>query len=159
MEELQHSLELDDDISLHKKGWTAQYIGWGIFYLTLILAMFGLFGNGPFSHVTKTGSSGIAEYERFLRFESESEVIFRLKNTTDTTYLTIPQSYFAYIDVLRISPLPLRSETRRDSFVYSFVTNGDVNIYVTMMAKKAGYYKGNITAGENTFPISHLIYP
>ncbi len=159
MEELQHSLELEDDISLHKKGWIAQYIGWALFSIMLLLALLGLFGNGPFSYVTKSVGTGTAKYERFLRFESESEVIFRLNDAADTTYLIIPQTYFDYIDVLRISPLPLKSEARGGYFVYSFVTNGGVNIYITVMAKKAGYYNGNIMAGNKTFPISHLIYP
>ena len=58
----------------------------------------GVFGAGPLSHASFASGGAQVQYERFLRFESEAEVIFHLTNIKDTAHLTIPKYAVLEID-------------------------------------------------------------
>lgn len=159
MENMKYSLELEDDIGLHKKGWLIQAIGWSIFFIILLLAVAGLFGTGPLSYTTISQNSDQIEYERFLRFESESEMVIRLNGLSDTVHIKVPTAYDDYIDIVRITPLPFKNEIIAGNTVYSFLARKNATVHVTIMAKKSGYFKGEIIADDSKFQLVHLIYP
>ena len=152
-------LVLDEDLPLHNTGWKVQKIGWTIALLFLIMAALGLFGTGPFSHKILYSGTDTVEFERFLRYESETEVIFTVNNIKDTLTLSIPEKYFAYVNVTTITPLPARNIVNNNVVTYYFPVKGDVKIYCTIMAKKSGKVSENFTVNNRTYIISHLIYP
>lgn len=152
-------LVLDEDLPLHSTGWKVQKIGWTIALLLLIMAALGLFGTGPVSRRILYSGTDAVEFERFLRYESEDEIVFTANNIKDTLTLSIPESYFAYINVTAITPLPSRNVVNNDVVTYYFPAKGNAKIYCTIMAKKSGKVSENFTINNRSYIISHLIYP
>ncbi|HTF28246.1 MAG TPA: hypothetical protein VK625_05335 [Flavitalea sp.] len=152
-------LVLDDDLPLHNTGWKVQKIGWIIALLFLVMAALGLFGTGPASHQVSHNGADVVEFERFLRYESEAEIIFTASNVKDTLTLSIPENYFAYVNVNAITPLPARNSVHNNVVTYYFPVNGDAKIFCTIMAKKSGKVSENFMVNNRPFIISHLIYP
>ena len=152
-------LVLDEDLPLHNTGWKIQRIGWTIALLFLIMAALGLFGTGPVSRKILSNGTDSVEFERFLRYESEAEIIFTANNIRDTLTLSIPEKYFSYVNITAISPLPSRNVVNNDVVTYYFPAKGDAKIYCTIMAKKSGKISENFTINNRSYIISHLIYP
>lgn len=159
LEHIQHNLQLNEQLDLHQKGWVVQTIGWGLLYGALILALLGLFGTGWLSYQKITGPGSEVKYERFLRYESETEMVFNLDQAKDTIILSIPQSYIAYIDVVAIEPLPGKSVIADGQVNYYFPALGRAGIHCTLMAKKTGNVTETVTLNGQPFQLSHLIYP
>lgn len=159
IEPIRHSLELNENIPLHKTGWLIQKIGWGILYTALVLALLGLFGTGPLSHQQKQAGSHVVRYERFMRFESEEELTIQCNQVKDTITLTIPQRYIEYVDIVAIHPLPSRSIITHGQVMHYFPASGNGNIHCTLMAKKTGSITTTIMINNSPVTLSHLIYP
>lgn len=154
-----HNLQLDENLRQHKQGWMVQKIGWAILYLGLILALAGVFGAGPVSYKTKTQNGASVKYERFLRYESESEITFNIRDAKDSITLEIPQPYMEYIDLQSITPLPHSNRTVDNVTTYYFHALHTANIHCIIMAKKTGSITANLTVNEIPFTIAHQIYP
>lgn len=159
IELIKHDLELDEDIPLHRTGWIIQRIGWGVLYTGLILAMLGLFGTGLLSQRKQEINGNELSYERFLRFEAEAQLTFKISDARDSIILIVPQRYTEHIDITAINPLPAKSVITNGQVVYSFPASGHGEIHCTLMAKKPGRITETIIANNSAFTLSHLIYP
>lgn len=159
IEKVQHSLQLDENLGQHKKGWVIQKIGWAVLYAGLILAILGVFGSGPLSYKTQTVNGNIIKYERFLRYEGEAEMTFQIAEAKDTITLQIPQQYMEYVHVRSISPLPLGNQTIDGQTTFFFRGRGTTSIHCNMMAKKSGSVTSTLVVDKTPFTIAHQIYP
>lgn len=159
LERVRHDLQMDENLEQHKKGWMIQKIGWGILYVGLILAVAGIFGTGPLSYQTQSQNGNSVQYERFLRYEAEADMTFKLKDVQDSITLEIPQQYLQYIDVQSITPLPDRNSTVNGVTTYFFHAGGTADIHCKLMAKKSGRVTATIKVNATPFTIAHQIYP
>src|SRR5687767_8063372 len=137
-ERVRHNLQLDENLEKHKQGWLVQKIGWVILYLGLILALAGVFGTGPLSYQTQSRDGNSIKYERFLRYEAESEMTFNIQAAKDSLTLQIPQQYMEYIDLRSITPVPHVNRTVDGITTYYFNALRSANIHCHLMAKKTG---------------------
>lgn len=159
IEHVRHSLQLDENLDQHKKGWVAQKIGWAVLYAGLLLAILGVFGTGPLSYKTQSANGNSIKYERFLRYEGEAEMTFDVTSAKDTITLQIPQQYMEYIQVQAISPIPLGNQTIDGQTTYYFRGQGTASIHCNLMAKKPGSVTSTIVVNKIPFTIAHQIYP
>lgn len=159
IENVRHTLQLDENPDQHKKGWVIQKIGWAVLYAGLIMALLGIFGTGPVSYRTQTANGISIKYERFLRYEGEAEMTFDITEARDTITLQMPQRYMEYIHVQSISPLPLGNKTIDGQTTYYFRGQGAVRIHCVLMAKKSGSITSTIVVNKTPFTIAHQIYP
>ena len=79
IEKVKTSLEIDEDIDLHLKGWIAQRIGWVSMLAFLIASALGVFGTGVLSAVTSKKEAKTLIFERFNRYENEGNLQLNLK--------------------------------------------------------------------------------
>ena len=159
IEKVRHNLQLEEDLEQHKKGWVIQKIGWAVLYIGLILAMLGVFGSGPVSYKTQSANGNSIKYERFLRYEGETEMTFDVADAKDTITLQIPQQYMEYVQVQSISPLPLGNQTIDGQTTFYFRGVGAATIYCNLMPKKPGSVTSTIVVNKTPFTIAHQIYP
>lgn len=152
-------MQLDESLDQHKQGYVIQKIGWAILYLGLILAVAGVFGTGPLSYRTQSQNGNSIEYERYLRYEAEAEMMFKLNDVKDSITLEIPQEYMEYVDLKSITPLPERNRTVNGVTTYYFPAGGTANIHCNLMARKTGSIKATIKLNTTPFTIAHQIYP
>jgi len=159
IEIVKHNLQLDENLNQHRKGWAIQKIGWAVLYTGLVLALLGVFGTGPVSYKTKSENGNSVKYERFMRYESETEMTFEIKGVKDSITLVVPQRYMEYIDVLSITPLPIGNKTIDGETTYYFPGQGRASIHCNLMAKKTGNITATMIVNNIPITIDHLIYP
>jgi hypothetical protein len=159
LETVRHKLQLEENLEQHKKGWVIQKIGWAILFVGLILALAGVFGSGPVSYKTQSQDGNSVKYERFLRYESESEITFNIQDAKDSITLEIPQQYMEYIDLRSMTPVPHVNKTVNGLTTYYFHALRSANIHCHLMAKKTGSITATVKVNETPFTIVHQIYP
>ena len=71
-EHIKHSLELQEDIPLFKRGIHFQRAGIVLMFIFLICGAAGAFGTGPISQQHLTVGTAQIESEKFLRFKDET---------------------------------------------------------------------------------------
>ncbi len=159
MEKIKHSLELDEDMSLFKKGWKIHIIAWVVFYVLIFFAAIGLFGTGPLSYSEVSNEGGRIKYERFLRDEAETEVIITADNVVDAVHLALPQDYLDYIGIVRFNPEPQTRELLNHTVVYTFPATGIARVSMLVKPKMPGRLTTDIMVNGRKFALSHIIYP
>ena len=159
VETVRHNLQLNENLEQHKLGWMIQKIGWTALYSGLILAVAGVFGTGPLSYRTKSQNGTQVKYERFLRYESESEITFNIQDAKDSITLEIPQQYMEYIELNSITPLPHANRTVNNVTTYYFHALHTASIHCLIMAKKTGSITATLTVNKTPITIAHQIYP
>src|SRR5678810_1484903 len=82
-----------DEISLHRKGWIIQRIGWCIMFAFLTAALLGLFGEGPLSNKKLQAGNISIEYERFCRYEHGMKIKLQSSQENISTVSIPPVSY------------------------------------------------------------------
>jgi hypothetical protein len=159
VETLRHNLQLDENLNDHKKGWVIQKVGWAVLYLGLILALAGVFGTGPLSYRTTSQNGASVKYERFLRYESESEISFNVQDAKDSITLEVPQQYMEYIELNAMTPLPHANRTVNNVTTYYFNASHTANIHCLIKAKKSGSITATLIVNKTPIIIAHQIYP
>jgi hypothetical protein len=151
-------LPVEDEISLHRKGWVIQRIGWVIVFGFLIAALLGLFGEGPLSRKKiQTGNISV-EYERFCRYEHGMEIRLQSANENIST-VSIPQAYLKAFRIGTIVPEPDRQVATEGYIQYQFEgsQNNIISFYFNPVERKnvGGVFQVN----SRPFIIKQTIYP
>ena len=158
IEAIEHDLELDEELPLHKKSWVIQRVGWVLLLAFVAAAALGLFGDGVLGKQKSTSGNATAEYDRFARYESETKILLKSPNEPIAS-LTLSQTYVEGMRIVRILPEPESSTGTGDDIMYSF--NGDnrlVTVYVR--PEDPGPIRGELAVnGNNPVNISHFVYP
>jgi hypothetical protein len=159
IEQVEHTIEMDEALNLHKTGWTVQRIGWTFFMLIVILALLGLFGNGIISHRKTETAGNMVEYERYGRFENSTSIHFLANNENGQAVLHIPQQYLQHFELEKITPEPDRQMVLNGHYVYSFQADAPVHILLRGMPKKRGAMEAVVQINNTQFTLSQFIFP
>jgi hypothetical protein len=149
---------IEDEISLHRKGWVIQRIGWILMFAFLIAALLGLFGEGPLSSKNiKVGNIEIA-YERFCRYEHGMKIKLQ-SNDENISTVSIPQDYLENFRVGEIVPEPQKQVASAGyvNFQFEGSDNKLISFYLTPLKRKT--VEGLFRANAHSFTIKHTIYP
>jgi hypothetical protein len=149
---------IEDEISLHRKGWVIQRIGWILMFAFLIAALLGLFGEGPLSSKNiRVGNINIA-YERFCRYEHGIKIKLQSSDENINT-VSIPQDYLENFRVSDIVPEPQKQVALAGYVNYQFegTDNKVISFYLTPVKRKT--VKGILRANAHSFNIKQTIYP
>jgi hypothetical protein len=158
IEKVDHDLQLDEELKLHRRGWVIQRVGWVIMFLIIIMAALGAFGEGILSEKkVKQGNINI-EYQKFFRYETEMKIL--LESPQHISSLSFPQEYLKEFRMLRIEPEPDNNSTINSEVVYNFLPSNNRIVTVYLIPKNYGSIKGYIKVnGGATTELNHFIYP
>jgi hypothetical protein len=159
MEKVNPMLEIEDEIDLHRKGWVIQKIGWAIILLTVIAASAGLFGTGILSNKHITGKEGTVRFERFVRFESPTELTIEGRSNGENIEVVFPSSYFLGMELDKIQPAPTMQRIESGSIVYRFSTRENALIKFYLIPETIGNLSTHLMINDETYFIHHFIYP
>ena len=159
IERVEHTIEMDESLNLHKTGWTVQRIGWTFFFLIVILAMLGVFGNGILSHRKTETAGNMLEYERYGRFESSTNLHFVAGSVNGQAVLYIPQLYLQDFELEHITPEPDRQMAVNGDYAYFFQADAPVHILMRGMPKKRGAMEAVVRINNTQFTLSQYIFP
>ena len=159
VEQVQSSIEIDEAIQLHEKGWIIQRIGWVCIIGIMIAGILGLFGEGPLSKKNPVSGNIKATYERFFRYEAEMKIVME-SSSDHISNISFPQHYLKNFKLIRFVPEPEQNITTANVVIYRFMPslNRVVTIYLT--PKNRGTIQGDMKVnGINNFSLHHYIYP
>lgn len=153
-----HKTPVEDTITLHKKGWVIQRIGWVLMFLFMLLALLGLFGEGPLSNKKVQAGNVTVHYERFCRYEHEAEIKLE-SNGENIRSVALPQEYLKKFKVSKIIPEPGTQMASPGYINYLF--EGSQNNIITFYFEPVGRgnVNGQIKVNDNTISFHQLIYP
>jgi hypothetical protein len=156
------SLQLDDKIDLHRKGWRLQSILWILIALFVLAAGLGLFGGGVLSKQTiGEKKSGVwLEYDRFSRKHAASKLELHLLGAANTpSQIIIPSSYLNKFQIEAITPTPNTIATKNEGIIYGFTAEGPFTVIFHLKPEAIGKVEGNMLLNHQAFHVSHFIYP
>lgn len=158
VEHIHHDIPIDEQFSLHKKGWKIQRAGWVFMLLIIVSAIAGLFGMGPLSNVTTQQGNFNLHYERFNRYESETELKFK-SNGQALNLVSLPQQYIEKFKVESIIPEPI-NQVAADGYINYFF-DGDKNRSVVFYLNPSGFgnAKGIVKVNGTNIFLQQFIYP
>lgn len=153
------SLQLNEDIRFFKKELIFQRVGSVCMLFLILCGCIGIFGTGILSHSQKQESGILMEYSRFLRFNNEETILFKMNETAGETVIKIPLTYSEKFEIRKIIPEPAHTEVNNGWIVYHFPTTGKSGIRFSVAASEAGKVKSHIYVNGQTFSFSQFIYP
>jgi len=158
IETVKTDLLIDEEIHLQKKGWIVQRVGWVLLFLFILLAVLGLFGEGPLSKRTITTGTIKTEYERFGRHEHETPIKFESKNE-NITVVAVPQQYLKEFKLSKVVPEP-ESQVASEGYInYAFKGENNYNVTFYFDPLEFGNAGGTIRVNAYNIPFNQTIYP
>ena len=159
VERVKPTVEIDESLPLHEKGWVVQRVGWVIIIAIIIAGILGLFGEGVLSKKKPVSGNITATYESFYRYDAEMKIVIE-SSSDHISQISFPQQYLKNFEILRFIPEPDNNVTSAGEVIYNYLPaqNRVVSIYLTPTNK--GSIKGDMKVnGMNTFSLHHFIYP
>ena len=162
------SLEVAQDLEFQQRQWKAERVGWAIMLLIALLALAGLFGNGPLSSASVEAPDGSlsATYDRFVRQEARSTLTFQVAGsqaTNNEIELWVSQDYLDSVEVQRISPQPTEVLGGENLQIFVFVINdppATLQVTFSFEAQEMGRLSGEVGVTDGpTVTFNQLSYP
>lgn len=153
-------IEIEEHLSLQKKGWIAQRMGLCIMLAFVLLALLGLFGDGVLSKETTTVENVTLEYERFYRHEASMELkVAVAESKAEEVDIAFPTDYLKNFEIRSILPEPKSNRIEQSKVHYLFDARGKVNIVYYLTPRQSGAITGAIEVNDAIFSVNHFIYP
>lgn len=159
MERIKTSLQLKDEIDLHRTGWIVQRIGWAVLLLLVIAAIAGVFGTGWLSSSSITREGTRVTFERLARFEAPMKLIIHAQETDGHVEVRFPQTYLEEVEVDKIVPEPAAQETGNGYVIYTFKAQASSALIFYLIPESPGNIRTEMAVDKSVFPIAHFIYP
>jgi hypothetical protein len=160
-------IQIRQDLPFHHRQWIVQRIGWGLGAVVLLLAIGGLFGGGPLSHVRAGSASLRVEYQRFIRRDSPAEIRIEVQPTgSEEIHLAVSRDYLHALRIDSMLPDPERTDTTGQDVVLVFrvepkAETARITLNVTPL--HVGTLRGRIRALDSptqpVVPINQFIWP
>lgn len=150
-------LPVDEDISLHRKGWVIQRIGWVLMLVFLLAAVLGFFGEGPLSKKQFHLGPIDVDYERFGRYEHEMELKFQ-STGENIGSVSMPQDYVKNFKLSKIVPEPEKQIAASGYINYIFEGENHLIIFYMDPVQRKNV-QGVLKVNAYSFLIKQTIYP
>lgn len=159
--------ELDRNATFHRREWAAERVAMVAFVLILLVAGFGLFGDGPLSESERTSASGLltVHYQRFVRQGGSDQLKVELApgaGAQGQVKVWVSQSYLSHVQVQSISPQPDSSAARGDGVVYTFQAQPSAPLTVVFSVQPTGLLREHAAVALNAEPpvrFGQFVYP
>lgn len=159
MRPLETTLQMEDEIDLHKTGWVIQRAGWVLLYVIVIAAALGFFGDGWLSRTSTSGENVVISYERFIRTENPTRVHFNTTANDGEMILSLPGHYVDIMHIRHIQPEPRSQEIHGDRLALTFTATGSASVILTLSPQRRGSLQGEILVNDESVLLSHYVYP
>jgi hypothetical protein len=159
IEESSHDLQLDEKLSMHEAGWVAQAIGLTFIFFIVLSAAAGLYGEGPLSKRIEKSPNATLEYQRFNRYQHETELKVNIQQTNGVVTVAIPNDYLEQVEIKSIQPEPKSNKIEGGYVKYSFEGSGTSNITFFIKPQNYGAISGGVDVNDQRFLFNQFIFP
>jgi hypothetical protein len=159
IERAENSLQIDEDLNLHIKGWIFQRVGWALMLIFLICALLGLFGDGILSKRELVVEGSTIHYERFSRYDNKSQLEILSQHRDGKIEVVMPPVFAASFEVENVVPEPAKQKMANGSMVYEFEGEGTAQLTFFLNSRQAGSVNGTIQVNDTGFELKQYIFP
>ncbi|HLR32573.1 MAG TPA: hypothetical protein VK074_08785 [Fodinibius sp.] len=143
---------------IQKEQWVQKIFLTGV-ALFLGLGILGLYGEGYLSKKTISGSNYEIEYQQFLRSQTSTELYINLKQSDDTTVVSLPGKYIKQVKIEQISPTPESAKVGKNNRLqYNFVTSDNGTIAFYLRPQWLGAKEIEVGVQNETTVIKQFVY-
>ncbi|KHL70051.1 MULTISPECIES: hypothetical protein [Pseudomonas] len=155
---------VEDDIAFQRKAWKVERVGWACLLVLVVLALLGLFSNGPLSDRRLTTPDGTLQVDdqRFLRQGGRSPLRLALQGEPGATLQVVLEAPF--LDTHRIEalePHPLESGSAQGGLRLAVRADRDgrATLHFSLRPDRTGATHLTIRFGEHRLRLWQFIYP
>jgi len=114
-------LEIGQDLAFERRQEQVRRLSAVAGAALLLAALLGVFGaGGPFAHAEVSSGAVTVEYERFTRYEAQTNLDIEVSDSEGETDIALARSYLQDVSVENISPEPESATVAPDRTVYTF---------------------------------------
>lgn len=154
-----------EDMGFQRRFWTCQRLGWLGMAAVVLLALAGLFSNGPLSRTAVGAVDGPirVEADRFLTQGSSAVWTIQLASQGAETPLLVGPGFARDVTIETLQPEPLRATNAPAGLRLVFATppgTGRLTVRLTGRTERAGTIRAAFAAaGGEGASITHVVYP
>jgi hypothetical protein len=161
------SLQIDQDLSLAKREWQLERIGWALMGVLVVAALAGLIGEGPASKaVSGSREAGVVvEYDRFVHYGAPTTLELELAPLAsgEVAELRIGTDYLAAVEIHRITPEPVTTAAGAEAHTFTFKaaeSGRPMRVQIHLEPRKYGPSEGDLVAGAGKrVAVRQFVYP
>lgn len=148
-----------ENMPLQIVGWRVERIGWYLLLGLMLLALSGVFAQGPLAMKTVTSGGLQVTYPRFARYGAP--VTLRVRTVSDSALsVTLANEWVEGFAFESIQPAPQASRYGSDGLQWRFLAvSGPGQVVFRLKADALGRVKGWLSAGDQRVELTTFVYP
>ncbi|MBF8701564.1 hypothetical protein [Pseudomonas putida] len=156
---------VEEDMRMQQRVWRFERVGWYALVLVVLLALAGVFGNGPLSDAQVTSEDGRlhVEYQRLSRTGTTDNLRITVRGTAgEPVMLLLGGTLLREASIETLQPEPQVSRSHGRSLLLQLGTSkeGIATLYLTLRSEHVGTLDGVVSAGpDSTVHFSTFLYP
>lgn len=159
VERVSTSLQIEEDVDLHLKGWVFQRIGWALMLLFLTSAALGFFGNGLVSKKALVMEGSSLVFERFTREDSDTEMVIMAQDDNGIIKVSLSPQFAENFKVESILPEPQKQTVKNGFVVYEFEAQARAELTFFLTSRKSGPVHSTVFVNDTEYKLKQFIYP
>lgn len=153
-------LEIGQDLGYERRALRRRNVFAVIWALILIAALLGIFGTGPLSSARTSDGPLQAEYERFTRFGTTTELSITPGGGEGRTNIAISRGYLHDMVINDIQPQPQGATVLPDRIVYTFDAQPPAELKFFSTFREVGAQKATIWGPDGrSLSYTQFVYP
>ncbi|MEB6592207.1 hypothetical protein MXM82_24225 [Pseudomonas asiatica] len=156
---------VQEDMPMQQRVWRFERIGWYVLVVIVLLALAGLFGNGPLSDAEVVSQDGRVkvEYQRLSRSGTTDNLFITVQGTPGQPVMVeLEGTLLRQASIETLQPEPQASMSHGPALLLQLGTSKDgmATLYLTLRSEHVGTLEGVVRAGSNSaVHFSTFLYP
>ncbi|MDN4497554.1 hypothetical protein QYE73_09745 [Pseudomonas mosselii] len=156
---------VQEDMPMQQRVWRFERVGWYVLVTMVLLALAGLFGNGPLSDAEVVSQDGRVrvEYQRLSRSGTTDSLFITVQGTPgQPVEVQLAGSLLRDASIETLQPEPQRSMSHGQAMLFQLGTRHDgvATLYLTLRSEHVGTLEGSVRAGpKSAVRFSTFLYP
>ncbi len=164
-EQVSRQYPVEENMSMQRRVWRFERVGWYVLLLIVVLALAGVFGNGPLSDARVVSSDGRlqVDYQRLSRVGTTDSLRITVRGTPgEPVQLLLGGSLLREASIETLQPEPQASRSHGKALLLQLGTSDDgvATLYLTLRSEYVGSLEGVARIGPTTaVRFSTFLYP
>lgn len=164
-ESISRSEPIQENMPMQQRVWRFERVGWYVLVLIVLLALAGLFGNGPLSDAEVMSQDGRlkVEYQRLSRSGTTDNLFITVRGIPgQPVTVELEGSLLRKASIETIQPEPQMSMSHGPALLLQLGTSKDgmATLYLTLRSEHVGTLDGTVRAGpQSAVNFSTFLYP